>query len=118
MPTDNSFKKQTQSVRKALANFNTVLAMDAPGLIRPALLELVDVTAALANHASTFLTHPLFQELVPAVHNAIEAFKTKNPDFELPGPVADVAKLDTKVKEALRQSVTKKGRFHLVFLPS
>ncbi|KAF8801398.1 hypothetical protein BYT27DRAFT_7261939 [Phlegmacium glaucopus] len=107
MPSESSFKKQAQFACDALTNFNTVLPLKAPTLIKPALLELAESTAAFSTFAPFFLTHPLFQELLPAVHNTIEDFKSKNPDFPLPENTHKIANLDADVKDALKQNISK-----------
>jgi hypothetical protein len=53
------------------------------------------------NHYLSFVSHPLFQELVPAAHTAIENFRSKHPDFKLPASTHMVAGLDARVKDFL-----------------
>lgn len=47
MPSEQAFVKQAELARKALKSFYAVLALDAPVLIRAALVELVDSTVRL-----------------------------------------------------------------------
>ncbi|KAF8811322.1 hypothetical protein BYT27DRAFT_7208724 [Phlegmacium glaucopus] len=97
MPSESSFKKQVQAAHNTLLNFKTVLPLKTLLLTKPALLKLINSTAAFANFVPFFLTHPLFQEVLPAVHNTIEDFKSKNPDFRLPEDAHKIVNLDTEL---------------------
>ncbi|KAF8805165.1 hypothetical protein BYT27DRAFT_7258269 [Phlegmacium glaucopus] len=102
MPSESSFKKQASAAHDSLLNFNMVLPLKALSLIKPAMLELIDSTAAFSSFAPFFLTHALFQELVLAIHNTIEDFKSKNPDFKFPDHVSKITNLNNEVKDTLQ----------------
>jgi hypothetical protein len=126
MPSEASFKKQAELAREALTNFNTIRQLKAPGLIKTALLELVETTVRLLllsfilrlthiskvafnNFVPFFVSHVLFQEIPPAVHTAIEDFVSKNPDFEMPPLTHKIAGLDARVKDSLVNQNSRKG---------
>lgn len=129
MPSDSAFKKQAEIAREALTTFNTIRTLNAPGPIKTALEELVTATVrfffnfstvwkiinwfslsqiAFNNFVPFFVTHPLFQEIPPAVHLAIEDFIAKHPGFDMPASTPRIAGLDARVKDSL-VSPAKKG---------
>jgi len=115
IPLDALFKSKAEVTREALQNFNTVLPLNSPSLWKSALGELVSSTVRsvfhwnfyyinslsklVFNHYLSFVSHPLFQELVPAAHTAIQNFRSKHPDFKLPVTTHMITGLDARVKD-------------------
>jgi hypothetical protein len=56
------------------------------------------------NHYLSFISHPLFQELVPAVRIALDNFRIKHPDFKLPINAPMIAGLDARVKDFISKT--------------
>ena len=46
MPSENSFKKQAEIAREALKNFNAIRVLNAPGMVKTALFELVEAVVS------------------------------------------------------------------------
>ena len=63
-----------------------------------------------------FVSHALFQELVPAVHAAIEDFKLQNASYKFPPTTYMIGGLVARVKDFLNSS--KKGTFPFIPLCS
>lgn len=117
IPLDALFKSKAEVLREALQNFNTVLPLNSASLWKSALGELVSSTVRSSFHCNfsyinsfsklvfnyhlSFVSHPLFQELVPAAHTAVENFRSKHPDFKLPVSTHMIAGLDARVKDFL-----------------
>lgn len=99
--SESSFKNQVELAREALATFNTVRDLNAPGIVRSALNDLIDKTAAFNQYVPYFLSHPSFLEIPPAVFSSIENFRTSHPSFEIPPSFAKVSGLDARVRDAL-----------------
>lgn len=74
--------------------------------------------AAFNNFLPFFLSHPLFHEIPPAANLAIEDFRAKNPDVELPPLSPKVAGLVARIKDSLASTPSKKGNpfFFFFFL--
>lgn len=127
MPSESSLKKQTEIVREALKSFNTIQSLNSPGLLKTALNELLDATVffhmpsfrcslfnpapqvLFHNYIPFFNSHPLFQEIPPAVCSAVDDFVSKNPNFEVPVQFQKVIALDTKIKDVLNANFPKRA---------
>lgn len=109
MPSESSFKKHAEAVRDALKNFSTIRNLKAPALINTAVVELIDSTIAFNPFIPFFMSHDLFQELVPAVFNVLNDFATDNPAFMMPKSMDKVSVLNNRVRGSFTQTSSKKG---------
>ena len=130
MPTEVAFKKQAEVACKALQNFNTVKMLNALSLIKTALTELVKATipshsfsmntltfqnqVAFNHFVFFFISHALFQDLVPTIHNTLEDFKGKHPDIKMPPFAFKITGLKARVKDSL-VPIPKKGSSTYLF---
>ena len=122
-PSEDAFKKQAELARQALKNFNAIRSLDAPGPIRTALYELVPATVSSLfftfpacetyvslqiafNNFVAFSSHPLFQEIIPAVYAAIQDFTAKHPNFDFPTLTYLIKGLDARARGSVN---SKKG---------
>ena len=110
MPSDNVFKQHADSVRAALKTFTTISQLDAPGPVKTAFDELVNVTADFNKFMPSFTSHPLFQELPPLVHTALEDFLAKHASFEKPANYSKIAGLNARALDSAQISA-KRGMF-------
>ncbi|KAF8816870.1 hypothetical protein BYT27DRAFT_7247755 [Phlegmacium glaucopus] len=101
MPSEVNFKKHAETTREALKNFNTVWHLNAPALTKLALEELVSLTVNFNEFVPFFVAHPLFQEIPPAVQNAVQDFSAKNPAVGLPEHTPHIAGLVARIKDSL-----------------
>jgi len=116
MPSESSFKKQAEIAQDALKNFTAVQFLKSPVVIKAALNELIDATVAFNSFMSFFISHPLFQEIPPAVFHVIEKFMHKNPNFDMPSDYAKIVSLDTRIRDYLtKPSSVKKGMSIFLF---
>jgi hypothetical protein len=115
-PLETSFRKQVEIVRDALTSFNLLLPNKSSTAFNAALADVVNAALGL-NNFIFFISNPLFQEIVPAVHQAIEDFRIANPNFKFPASTFMLTGLHARVQDAI---VKKKGNSFslLVFLPS
>ena len=104
MPSETAFKQHAESIRAALKMFQAISQLDAPGPVKTALDELVNVTAELNKFMPTFTSHSLFQELPPLVHNALEDFLMKHPSIEKPANYSKVAGLNARALDSVQIS--------------
>lgn len=111
VPSEPAFKKQAETAQDALKNFTAVQSFKSTAVVKAALNDLVDSTVAFNHFAPSFVSHPLFQEIPPAVFHVLEKFIHKNPNFDMPPDYAKVVGLDARVRDFL----TKKGMFYLSF---
>lgn len=109
MPSESSFKRQADLASDALKTFSAVQSSKSAMVVKAAVIELIEATIAFNDYLPFFLSHSLFQEIPPAVFNALDHFATKNPKFEMPSTIARVAGLDARVKDSLKNP--KKGMF-------
>ena len=100
MPSENTFKHHAELARTALNNFNTIRKLDSPGLIKTAFDELVAVMVEFVQFAPFFTHHPLFIEIPPLVHAALEDYLAKNPNFVKPPMYNKVIGLSARAKDA------------------
>jgi hypothetical protein len=63
--------------------------------------------AVFHNFVPFFNSHALFQELPVAAFSAIDNFKVKNPDFELPSSFQKVVALNAKIHDYLNPVLKK-----------
>lgn len=124
--SDLAFNKQADAARDALKNFNTISQLNAPGLIKTAMDELVasmvsvllSFITGLADHNDGqssfhgFVPHyaatPSFQELPAAAIDALNRFTVKNPTYKLPKSFPTLAGLVARAKD-VSPSAVKKG---------
>ena len=111
MPSESSFKRQADLAREALKSFSAVKSIKSPIIVNAALKDLLDNTVAFNNFVPYFVSHALFQELVPAVHTVINEFSTQNPSFDMPPSAIKVSGLLARVKDSMGLSNSKKGVF-------
>jgi hypothetical protein len=123
MPSESTFKQQVERARVLLKSFNTIRVLDAPGPVKTAFDELSAIASDFIKFVPFFTGHPLFQEVIPAIHSALEDFITKNPNFEKPSSFQQVAGLNTRAQDALQNSAKKgmsssyfKGKFLLTLI--
>lgn len=116
MPSESSFKKQAEIAQDALKNFTAVQSFKSPVVIKAALDELVTSTVAFNSFIPFFLSHPLFQEIPPAVFHVLEKFMHKNPNFDMPSDYAKIVGLDTRIRESLTQQTSLKKGLSLSFI--
>ena len=109
MPSENAFKDQAEIASNALKTFVAVQHSASTFIVKAAVNELIDATIAFNNFVPFFVSHPLFQEIPPAVFNTLEQFANKHPNFEMPSTIARVAGLDARVKNSMSLSSAKKG---------
>jgi len=114
MPSETAFKQHADSVRSALKTFTTISQLDAPGPVKTAFDELVNVTADFNKFMPTFTSHLLFQEIPPLVHNALEEFLSKHSAFDKPANYSKVAGLNARALDSLHISA-RRGTFSTVF---
>ena len=114
MPSENSFKQHIALVRAALKTFNTICQLDAPGPVKTAFDELVNVTADLNKFVPFFVSHSLFQELPPLVHAALEDFLTTRPSFDKPLNFSKIAGLNARAQDSVHISA-RRGKYLLSF---
>ena len=115
MPSESSFKKQTELVREALKNFMTVRALKAPRIVKTAVFDLVNATIALNPFIPFFLSHDLFQELVPAIFAVLNDFMTNNSSFVMPKLMDKIAILNNRVCGSLTQNIKKGMNIHFFY---
>jgi hypothetical protein len=114
MPSEISFKQHVELVRSALKTFHAISQLDAPGPVKTAFDELVNVTADFNKFMPTFTNHLLFQELPPLVHTALEDFLAKHPTFEKPANYSKVVGLNARAQDSIHIS-TRRGTSLLFF---
>src|SRR5277367_5290977 len=117
MPSESAFKKQADIAGDALKTFTAVRDSKSLIIIRAAISELIDATVAFNNYVPFFVSHPLFQEIPPAVFTVLEDFSKKNPKFDMPSTFINVAGLDARAKDSIA-AANKKGmsQFYAIFL--
>lgn len=113
MPSENSFKQHIERTRGALKNFNAIRLLDAPGPVKTALDELVANTVDFTKFIPFFTSHPMFLEIPPAVHSALEDFFDKNPSFEKPANYKVIIGLNARARESSK-AAAKRGVFPLL----
>lgn len=109
MPSESSFKKQIELIRESLKNFSAVRNLKAPVLVKAAINDLIDATIALNPYIPYFLSHDLFQELVPAAYTSLTKFAADYPDFLMPKSMEKVAGLKGRVDGSFAQVIAKKS---------
>jgi hypothetical protein len=87
-----------------MKNFSAVQSLKSTIVIKAALNELVDATAAFTDFVPVFTSHPLFQEIPPAVFHLLEKFLHKNPNFDMPPNYSKIVKLDARIRNTLTQT--------------
>ena len=100
MPSESSFKKQSELVREALKTFTTVRSLKAPGIVRSALFDLIDTTLELHPFVPFFGAHELLHELPSAVYNALNDFASDNPSFLMPKSMDRLVLLKNRVQDS------------------
>ncbi|KAF8806940.1 hypothetical protein BYT27DRAFT_7256945 [Phlegmacium glaucopus] len=100
MPSEANFKKHTENTCEALKNFNAIQNFNAPILTKL-------LTVNFNEFVPFFIAHPLFQEIPPAVQNAVQDFSAKNPAVGLPEHTPHIARLVARIKDSLASSVKK-----------
>ena len=114
MPSENAFKKQAELASEALKAFVAVQNLKSTVIVKAAMTELIDATVGFNTFVPFFVSHPLFQEIPPAVNTVLEKFSIKNPNFDMPPGIAKIAGLDARV----RDTMTKKGQsLYPLFFP-
>lgn len=108
MPSESSFKKQAELAQDALKNFTAVQSLKSTALIKAAIDDLIDSTVAFNHFVPFFVSHPLFQEIPPAVLHVLEKYIHKNPNFDMPSDYAKVVGLDARVRDSLSQPAPNK----------
>jgi hypothetical protein len=64
------------------------------------------------NNFTRFLSHTLFQEIPPAVHQAVDDFANKNPKFDIPPSFKRVTGLLARIDDHISAAASaKKGMF-------
>ena len=117
MPSESSFKKQADATSEALKTFTAIQNSKSIVIVKAAINELIDTTTGFNNFLPFFLSHPLFQEIPPAVFNVLEDFSNRNPKFDMPSSIAKVAGLDARVKDSMAIK-NKKGMFPpFIYIP-
>ena len=109
MPSENAFKKQAEAASDALKTFTAIRDSKSLIIVKAAIAELIDATIRFNNYVPFFVSHPLFQEIPPAVFNVLEEFSNKNPKFNMPSSFAKVVGLDARVKDSIAVAASKKG---------
>src|SRR5271154_5877859 len=112
MPSESNFKRQVDIVRETLKIFYAVRELKAPFVIRAAIIDLIDSINAFNPFTAFFLKHDLFQEMVPAVFNVLNAYALDHPNFDMPSSFDKVSILNNRVRGSFSQSVFKKGMFY------
>jgi hypothetical protein len=128
--SDLAFNKQADAARDALKNFNTIAQLNAPGLIKSAMDELIMVMVsplfitsfiqvdrdvektAFNSFVPHYVVQPPFQELPLAALDAINLFTAKHPSYKLPKTFPNLVGLVARVKDT-PVSAAKKGKPNL-----
>ena len=101
MPSETSFKHHVDLVRSALKTFHAISQLDAPGPVKTAFDELVNVTADFNKFMPTFTNHSFFQELPPLVHTALEDFLAKHPTVDKPANFSKIVGLNARAQDSV-----------------
>ena len=107
MPSESSFKKQVALAQDALKNFTAVQSLKSTAVLKAAISELIDSTIAFNHFIPFFLSHPLFQEISPAVLHVLEKFIHKNPNFDMPSGYSKIVSLDARIRDSLSLPISK-----------
>jgi hypothetical protein len=112
MPSENSFKQHIERLRTALKTFNAIRLLDAPGPVKTAFEELVDLSADMNKFSTFFSNHALFIEVPPLVYDTLEDFFLKNPTYAKPANYHALEGLHTKAKDSAHIAA-RRGMFPL-----
>ena len=127
-----AFTKLTETVRVSLQTFNAIRTIPSTGTVSsPLCLAVTELTNAavceislfyrllfwLLNQVSfaqypAFNSHPLFLELAPAVHSAVDKFYKEYKDSKSPTTALILAGLEARAKEVIASS-TKRSSYPL-----
>ena len=112
MPSENTFKAQAEIARTALKNFHAIRQLDAPGPSKAAFDKLVSSVEVFHNFTAFFSNHPLYLEIPPAAHAALDGYLSTHPNFEKPAGYARVSNLTARIRENAC-AATRKGMLFL-----
>ena len=101
MPSETSFKHHVELVHSALKTFHAISQLDAPGPVKTAFDELVNITADFNKFMPTFTNCSFFQELPPLVHTALEDFLAKHPAFNKPANFSKIVGLNARAQDSI-----------------